>query len=181
MKNVMIDLETMSLKPDAAILSIGAVVFDTFTGQIVAEFEQNVQLSSCKELGLRVDESTEAWWAKQERDLRDALTRDAIPINAALARLRYWILDGVIDHNEIIPWSNGAGFDIPILENAFAACGIAAPWMFYNISCYRTLKRLYRSIRIEFEGTKHNALHDARHQARHLMEVLAVMAKVDDR
>lgn len=180
MKNIMIDLETMSLKPNAAIISIGAVAFEPMTRSIIAEFKQNVTLGSCAEFGLHISDDTQAWWAKQDRDLRDALTVDAVPLPEALTKLKAFVLDGLMDKGDVIPWSNGAGFDIPILEHAYHACGMTVPWLYFNISCYRTLKRIYKSIRIEFNGKKHDALDDARHQAVQLMEIMAIMTKAGD-
>lgn len=180
MKNVMIDLETMGLRPNSAILQIGAVEFDTSTKAITSEFVQNVQLFGQAELGFHISDDTHAWWAKQDRDLRDSLTKDAVPITEAVMKFHDWIMYGVIDKSEITPWSNGAGFDIPIMEHAYERVGISPPWPYYNISCYRTLKRIYKSVRLEFTGRKHHALDDARHQAKQLMEIMSVMARPGD-
>ena len=167
LKNVMIDLETMSVAKNAAIISIGAVEFDIEKKTLGEEFSQNITLSSCVWLGMDRSAATLNWWAMDEnKAARDALTKDAISIELAIARFCQWAAP------EIIPWSNGATFDIVILENAIKLCNRIVPWKYYNESCYRTFKRLYPEIVIPRQGIKHNALHDAKHQARHLLAIL---------
>lgn len=167
-KNVMIDLETMSVEKNAAILSIGAVEFDIEMKTLGQEFEQNITLSSCVWLGMHRSAATLNWWAMDEnKTARDALTKDAVSIELAIARFCQWAAP------EIIPWSNGATFDIVILENAIKLCNRIVPWKFYNESCYRTFKRLYPEIVVARQGIRHNALHDAKHQARHLLAILS--------
>ncbi|MBK0004878.1 3'-5' exonuclease, partial [Erwinia sp. S38] len=46
MNHLMIDLETMGNKPNAAIVSIGAVFFEPDSGEIGNTFYSNVQLES---------------------------------------------------------------------------------------------------------------------------------------
>lgn len=171
--NVMIDLETVSLDKTAAIVSIGAVMFDPTTKQLGPEFYQNVELSSCVEFGLHVSQATIDWWAKPEnREARDKLTTDAVPLDVAIDRFIEWCGNGVLADPEIIPWSNGAPFDIVILEHAIDTVGRTVPWKFYNESCYRTLKRLFPEIKVARISLKHDALEDAKHQATHCMEIL---------
>lgn len=177
MKNYMIDLETMSTEPDAAILSIGVVEMDLDCFEFKREFYQNVTLSSCVALGLHSSIATRDWWAAQQPEARDALTKDAIDIKEALTSLRSYLC-GVPDssfhfyRNQVMPWSNGAGFDIVILESAYRALGLTAPWQFYNAMCYRTIKNLYPDVqKPERIGIKHHALDDAKTQASHLFAI----------
>lgn len=168
-KNCMIDLETMSTAKTAAILSIGAVEFEVEGEIILSEFCQNVELSSCIHLGMHAMQDTLDWWSKDsQKEARDSLTKDAIAIDAALVKFLDWIGDA----EGIIPWANGATFDLPILENAFKVCRRPIPWKYYNESCYRTMKRLYPGVLVSREGMKHNALDDARYQAKHLMRIV---------
>lgn len=172
MNNVMIDLETMSIEPTAAILSIGAVSFDIEERAVTGKFYQNVTLSSCVLLGLHRSQSTLEWWSKDEnKTARDQLTKDAIDIKDALVRFIAWCGD------DVIPWSNGAVFDIPIIKHAMHSCTLREPWKFYNESCYRTLKRLYPQVLPPSRSglIKHNALDDAIFQATHLMSILAAI------
>jgi hypothetical protein len=63
----MIDLETLATSTDAAILTIGAVKFDPFGKDIqepqMESFYVRVDLDSCHDIGLKVNDDTIAWWA----------------------------------------------------------------------------------------------------------------------
>ena len=60
MIQVMLDLETMSVRSNAAIASIGAVKFEVGSG-IVDQFYRTVDLRTCKAVGLHVDPETVVW------------------------------------------------------------------------------------------------------------------------
>jgi len=68
--DVMLDLETMGKKSNAAIVSIGAVEFDIETGKTGREFYKVVDLQSCLDLGLKVEASTIYWWLMQSEAAR---------------------------------------------------------------------------------------------------------------
>lgn len=173
----MIDLETMSTATNAAILSIGAVKFDIQEEKLLGEFYQNVELSSCLHLGMNRMQSTLDWWAQDsQKEARDLLTKDAVPIWEACNRFIEWAGD------DIIPWANGAPFDLPILKNAFHLNSLKEPWKFRNESCYRTLKRLYPTVLATSQpgNMKHHALSDAKYQAAHLMRILKSLHLAED-
>lgn len=65
MKNIMADIETMSTKPDAAIIAIGAVAFDLPGKEILDRFYTTVDLASSMAHGGVVDASTILWWMRQ--------------------------------------------------------------------------------------------------------------------
>jgi len=171
----MIDLETLSTRPTAAILSIGAVQFDPYTGEFGQKFYTTVLTESCKDLGLHFDIETIKWWGNQgesaQKVLNECLDRRFSPrLNACLSDLSEFIR-----MNDLVyPWSNGADFDLPILCNAFSQCEMEVPWSFWNSRCYRTIKSLFRTEESKFEGTDHNALDDAIHQANHLHNIMGV-------
>ena len=157
--NVMIDLETMDLIPGAAIVSIGAVVFDP-RYNIVTEDTFYAELE-WKTQGRSIDKGTVDWWRKQSPKARAAL-KGTTTLEDALGDLSFWIPDGAQ------VWGNGPSFDISILEDAYRSVGIPTPWKFYNVYDCRTIKYLYESARGGFDkkvgGDTHNALHDAKHQ-----------------
>jgi exodeoxyribonuclease VIII len=70
-------------------------------------------------------------------------------------------------------WGNGASFDNVILANAYRRNDLNIPWKYYNDRCYRTMKSLAPHIKMEREGTHHNALSDAISQANHLIRIMA--------
>lgn len=170
--NIMVDIETLSTKPHAAIISIGAVLFDA---QTISEktFYMNISAASNEEWGRDISQSTQNWWAKQSAEAKAHLQTPA-PKNIGLALIKFSrFIAKHTDPKTVKLWGNGSDFDNVILATACRTVGIEAPWKFYNNRCYRTVKNLAPSIKIERTGTHHNALHDAQSQAQHLQQVMA--------
>ena len=93
----MLDLETLSTRPDAAIAVIGAIKFSRHSDNSLDldemdSFYVRVELSSCTEKGLRVDQSTLTWWEKQDPEVRhEALDNpNRMPLEAALLGFSKW-------------------------------------------------------------------------------------------
>ena len=120
--DVMLDLETIGNKSNAALLSIGAVEFNIKTGKTGREFYKVIDLQSCLDVGLRVDASTFYWWLQQNQQARDAICVDKKhSLQTVLHMFSVWMND-CIENIEI--WGNGVRFDIGLLEDAYVACGI---------------------------------------------------------
>lgn len=166
--HVMIDLETMSSRANAAILEIGAVMFDPLTGlaPLKEPFSRHVDLQSAIAAGSHVEADTLMWWLGQDQTARDALKPgqgQAVPLSQALADLAAWL-----PREEFFVWSHGATFDVVILEVAWSRFGQKAPWKFWNIRDTRTLFAIAGKKLADLvvqKGTKHNALDDATNQA----------------
>lgn len=59
-RHIMIDLETMGVRPSSAVVSIGCVEF--MQTDVISVFYTPVSLESCLKAGLTTDESTVKWW-----------------------------------------------------------------------------------------------------------------------
>jgi hypothetical protein len=170
----MLDLETMGLAPGAIIRSIGAVTFDLdgrLNADQYASYYANITHESCVEAGLTADQSTIDWWAAQPQATQDIFLRDPVALkDALLGLISFWNhVDGV----EV--WSQGAAFDVVLLEHAFKAVGLRAPWRFYNVRDTRTAYQLFDfDYHAEHrEGIEHYALDDCYHQAKCVREAIA--------
>jgi hypothetical protein len=136
--DIMIDLETLATSTDAAILTIGAVKFDPFGKDIdepdMDSFYVKIDLDSCHELGLSVDDGTVAWWANQSKEAQEEAFEgdNRIHIRDAFDQL-YKFCWGA---KRI--WSNGSGFDIVICETVFKRLQKAVPWSFWQTRDCRT-------------------------------------------
>ena len=163
MKHIMIDLETLGRSQEAAFVTIGAVYFDPETGEIGDTFYKRVDLSTSIRAGRKLDGDTIVWWFQQEEAARKELFGpDALPYDEALDALETFVVRGAM------VWSNGATFDIAILENAYQQAHRRTPWKFRNVWDVRTIGRICKGHvpKPAFEqGTKHNALDDAIFQA----------------
>lgn len=171
--DVMIDLETMSSRPNAAIAAIGAVAFDMKNLSLGETFYTTIDLESCEKVGLDFSASTISWWMKQsEQARRDVLGGHQSDLSMALANFSSWLCECCVPPKSLKVWGNGANFDPVIMESAYAACDEPVPWMFWGVRCFRTLKGLYPHIEPDDrQGTHHNALDDAIHQAEHIFKI----------
>lgn len=175
MKDVMVDLETLGRRAGCSILSIGAVAFDAESGKLGPEFYTVVKMASCEEYGLRTDPDTVAWWAKQNLEAQKVLkqaraARGNKTLDKALTEFNCYLAQ--FGPKAVRVWGNGSDFDNAILINCYAATELTAGWEFWNNRCFRTLKGMAPSIKVDRTGTYHNALDDAKTQALHAIKVL---------
>lgn len=168
--DAMIDTETLGTRPGSAILSIGAVMFGL--DGLGATFYAPISLASCVDAGLTICPGTVAWWMRQSDAARAAaFPADAAPLPQVLLDFSSWF----VGQHAKCPWSHGATFDIPLLEAAYQACGITAPWKFWDARDTRTLYDLASVKADRAQGTHHNALDDAKAQAEAAVKALAVL------
>jgi DNA polymerase III epsilon subunit-like protein len=166
MVNIMLDLETMSSAPDAALLSIGAVTFGA--GEEKAFY---AVIDPRTDRG-RIDAATMCWWAQQSDKARAVFNdREATFLNVALLDFTAFIKG----FDDVRLWGNGSDFDNVVLHSAFDRALLTAPWSHRQNRCYRTLKNLRTDIPFEPLGVAHNAVDDARAQARHAQKILAAL------
>lgn len=169
----MIDLETLGTTADAVIMSIGAVKFDLDSDKIADEgFYASVSVESNLARGRHIDESTLIWWFKQSAEARNVFSESKQTLESALEELSDWF-----QHDRWHVWSNGADFDIPMLQHAYRQCGMEVPWKYFNNRCFRTFKNLPQSryAVVQDAGVKHNALDDAFNQAVHAQAIQRVL------
>ncbi|WP_261666930.1 3'-5' exonuclease [Erwinia mallotivora] len=178
MNHLMIDLETMSNKPDAAIVAIGAVLFEPKTGELGAEFSVAVKLDSDMAIGGGVEGKTILWWMQKSTEARNAITsEDALPVKKALNALISFVSENVDSTRRLMVWGNGASFDNVILRGAFARCNMQPCWEWFNDLDVRTMVHLGRQLGFDpkrempFDGERHNALADAIHQAKYVSAI----------
>lgn len=160
MKNhVMVDLETLSTRTNATILTIGAVRFDPLGDDPIEEKDKlylKVSIESSGELDMHIDDGTLEWWAKQSPEAQDEAFTEEGRITAldAFSQL-YKFCWGASCF-----WSNGAGFDIVVCDSYYSALQRAAPWKYWQIRDVRT----YFDLGIDPQMPKvtaHNAVEDA--------------------
>lgn len=171
MQDIMIDLETMGVTADAAIVAIGAQAFDLTTGQLGDAFYRCVDLGSAVANGGTIDPSSMMWWLSQGDEARGALLANRRPLGQVLLDFGdFCRQQGPAEALRV--WGNGADFDCVILASAYRRFHLTRPWGPFGNRCYRTIKSLHRDIKLERTGTHHNALDDAISQARHLVAMI---------
>lgn len=171
MSHVMVDIETLGTAPGSVILSIGACVFDS--EGTTHEFEAVIDPRDAVKYGLTIDPDTVCWWAGQSEEARRAvfLPKDdpkLFPLSEALWRFSEWFRSAWVNGQQV--WCHGATFDVPLLDAAYRACGLAAPWGYNQARCTRTLYELADVWPDRTRGVHHNALNDAKVQAQAAIE-----------
>ena len=135
MIDVTVDLETRSLSPTAAVMSIGAVAwkrygkespfFDEGDGVLRnSTFSAHVDLRSMFLNGFTFDQSTADWWAKQSDEAKAALLDSdsdespCQPIDVVVNDLFGWIeyIKKKLGDEDLCLWAQGTDFDPAILR-----------------------------------------------------------------
>ena len=178
----MIDLETLGVDPiTSPIIQIGAAPFqldeDGPMSGLTQLFRTHVNASSClvAPFNRRIEPGTVAWWARTDAELlAEIMTGVGLPMAQALYELREWVLGIGQDIQGV--WSNGATFDITMLEIAYRQAGIHIPWPFRAVRDVRTMAMIAGDddacwnggtvSAIERDGKKHDALVDCLRQIR---------------
>lgn len=188
MNNIMLDLETMGIGSNAAIVAIGACAFDlparrqspNVDPRLFHQFYCRVSLASSMRAGMQVDASTILWWMQQSDAARKS-TFEGAEIDLVGACFQFAdFVSRVSLHLEgnVAIWGNGATFDNVVIRSAFKAVHVAEPWSFRNDKCYRTVINLLpedRRPKLVRYGVWHNALDDAITQAVQLQKVWDIL------
>lgn len=160
----MIDLETMGLGSTAAIIQVGAVVFEPLGEGIIGQpFKQTVTMQSCIALGMTSDQGTKMFWQQRGREGKPSALHEAgLSIQETLKAFDAWYMSQE-KWADLGVWSNGAVFDIPILETAYRLCGLTQPWHYRKPRDQRTLVELAQSVgwsKPDLPEPSHDALED---------------------
>lgn len=159
-QHLMVDLETLDVKPTATVLTLGAVRFDPFTDAPMKELYLRVCIDSQDKLGCTVSDDTLKWWNQQDTDIMEEAfdPRDRIPIHEVMNQ--FHALAWGCSHF----WSHGSTFDIMIIQNLYDKLERGSyPWNFWEVRDTRTLFELADPNMPQ--NAKHNALEDAKRQA----------------
>jgi hypothetical protein len=177
MTDVVLDLETMGKTAGCAIVQIGAVAFDRFKQEIVAEIDIPIDLASCQSAGLTIDAGTVLWWLWQSDDARHRIaTATRHSIAEGLSLYRSWLQDWCDKHTRI--WSHSPSFDAVILGAAYTKLGWVIPWHYRQERCSRTLLDIADvALSDHRQGVMHSALDDARTQAKAVMQAWRNLAE----
>ena len=180
--NVMIDLETLSTHNNAAIIEIGAVEFNKYTGEVGEKFNVIIDPSDWCKNDRHVDGNTIQWWFKQTNEARNRFTTkqkdvECCLLKKALQMLRFFIMDcdTIDDDKNVVVWGNGATMDIAILENAYNYFDVEIPWKYWSVNDVRTIVDLNPVIKknCDFEtGVRHSAVADCLHQIRYTTDTI---------
>lgn len=161
---MMIDIETLDVKPSAVVLSIGAVVFHP-NGHVMDRWYRVLQVQEQLDRGRTVSFDTITWWMSQDGDAR----------NEAFAPVRQMVAETLSDllafcrtYDANAYWALGPQFDYIILENLFNELNREVPWGYGQLRDVRTIcnetKIDRRNPGSQVLGIPHTPIYDCEYQ-----------------
>jgi hypothetical protein len=171
--DLMIDLETMGLPPDGAVVSIGACFFDLDKCEIGPTFNRTINLATAVRDGGVIHPGTVMWWLGQSEPARNSIRFGGEDIRTTLADFAAFIAE----HSrvqDVRPWGNSNAFDLTIWRGAYERAGMKTPWSPFRERCFRTVRNMYPSVEYNIDDKgegAHNALEDAIFQTKHLFKI----------
>lgn len=187
--HIVIDIETLSTKPNAVILSVACVPFvleehtlfnDLLSKGIYIKFDASDQIKKYKR---DVDKKTIDWWKTQPQEVFNAEVKPSkrdVDSLTGITTLSKFIgsIDGFNSKKSYV-WSRGNNFDFPILQSLYEDLEIKLPYNTWTIRDIRTaIDILHGTDDGKYElkyGNNgfiaHNPLHDAAMDAARLNEL----------
>lgn len=171
MNNVMVDIETLGIRPTSIFLSLAAVQFDLETGKTGRIFTSNISLESAVRAGRTFDASTLKWWMEQDDKARKAMFNSPNGLEDVLVEFSEFL------HHIPYPklWGNSALFDLGIVGDAYDKVNVPRPWSYQNECCYRTVVKLFPDITIPSNKNIHHPLADCMWQIERLCKVWKII------
>lgn len=173
MRDIMLDLETLSLRNNAVVVSIGAVQFDLVTGEIGKIFHIGLNVMDQALNGGAIDQSTLNWWSSQSKTAKEKLMKlaSASSTNDGLEAFTKWIEDTFKDLNNVRLWGNGVSADNVWIRNLYHRQGVNFCVPYWCDTDVRTLTQLedydkVKELTGQFKGVKHDAIDDCTHQVK---------------
>lgn len=144
--DVVIDLETLALSANAAILQVAAVAWDRDADCsplqcAVPPFNSCVDVRSCIIDGFDVDPATVDWWRAQPDAVKARVfAPQASPLGEVVEALAAWFGDvrEASGAERVFLWAQGSDFDIPLLRSVFARYSVPFPVDFHLVRDART-------------------------------------------
>lgn len=182
--HLMVDVESLSLEPNAAIIQFAAVPFEPASGHArVAKQEETLDLRiwpiAYPRKGYDVDPRTMDWWDQQDPDIRKSVFSGMLTPAEAATKFIAYLEDGrakglfPADAKDLRIWSRNILFDLPVIKNWLEEEGCAYPFHYRaHREVYQELDGIPEKVIKEFSHNPawHNAVCDALYQARQVCE-----------
>ncbi len=177
--HVMIDVETLGTRTDAAIMQIGAVFFEPVSGGKILNGDKAFNRFITFQDGVgSIDHGTLCFWLQEKSAARlgENLQKNSMTLAEALQEFMQWpkTIDMTWENIQGV-WAKPANFDLSIITSAFAKFGMQPPWDHRKTRCARTLFEITGGEpEIDWTGfVHHDALDDAVGQAMQVQKAIA--------
>jgi exodeoxyribonuclease VIII len=173
--HLVLDLETLGLKEDAVILTVGWAIVKK--AEIIQQNEVKLNLAQQIEHGRSITPDTLKWWLAGDK-AEACKAMDALPeyrAGVAMDVLRNSVIGSGVTWEKVIVWGNSPNFDCDILGHMFeTVVKCEKPWKFYNERDMRTLRALHPHERSR-PRIPHDAMWDAVAEAEDLCNYLRTL------
>lgn len=165
-RHFMVDIETLDTENTAAVVSIGAVVFDPDSLLIEDRtFHVNIDFEEALKHGT-FSESTVSFWERQpEEAVATLFDPEPVDLKTALVEFGKFVTSWKPKPKFI--WGNSPAFDVAILRHAHKKCELKFPFTPWVEMDVRTLKNLLPKEAVPKKtGINHSAVDDCKWQCR---------------
>lgn len=169
----MVDIETMGTSPNAAIITIGACIFDPYgidtdsSIPIERQFTTTISMVDNQKQNRSFDADTIAWWLRQSKEAQDGLQDgDITNLRKALTDYNRFFSNQPGRVSRV--WAKSPDFDMTIIRDALKSQNMMDHFKYWETRCVRTITEAaypngdQPTIGV---GVAHNALDDAIRQA----------------
>lgn len=198
--DITVDLESLSLSTNAAILQIAAVAWNrkAASNPFFADmlpFVGHVDIRSCVKDRFDICPNTVKWWGDQADAVKDSvLTPPAYPLKDVLESLAEWMQDAQksTGAKTALLWAQGSDFDIANLRNAFARyqmpfpvshhCFRDARTFILEMGCFvfetQDMEDVYKKL-LPLPGDEmtHDAVHDAKRTSWNVWQLMGCVCR----
>lgn len=188
--DIMLDVESLGLSNKPVLAQLSAVAFKISDGVTLGEFNKMIKPQSGVKVGLScagLDSKGGTcldWWLTQDDAtfknviVRALLEGEDLPV--VLSAFSNWVeeMKQANKTKTAKVYGNGPAADCVWVRSAYEACGLKAPWMFFDDACVRTYVDIGRRVfsfdpkkEIPFVGDKHDAIADCKHQIKYVTAI----------
>lgn len=177
---IMVDIETLGLKPNTVVTQIAALVYDiddpdTHYRQVDEYLPIQPQMT---QLGRQIDADTMLFWMQQNDTARKRFDmntgNDFDELQALVQSVHSKLTQEIGNSATHEVWARGPQFDIAILDSLFGQFGLSAPWRYDRVFDLRTIMLAAGlkkdDVPMPAGLVKHVALHDVKYQMLCLLE-----------
>lgn len=173
--DVMIDIETLGTASDAAVLSIGMLEFDPYSGVMGAEQYHVLEVDSQLQAGASVTMGTIQWWITEAAAVFPHLDQSVVLRTPGVATS---MVSSFCKERSRI-WAHGPHFDVAILNNLHRRMGGSNDCISHHWKV-RDTRTLFEQAGVQparVKGQHHNALQDCRAQAGAVIRAYGVLGR----
>lgn len=170
--DITFDLETCSLCPTAAVMSIGAVawdrngegspfIYDEKGSDYNSQYNVHIDMRRMIVDAFTIDPDTQNWWSQQSNEAKEAVldSDECAPCTDIIDAIRdvfSWINDLKEEngYDTVNLWCQGSDFDIAILRNICYKYKINIPVKYTNFRDHRTFFMEGARMICEMDGTE---------------------------